>query len=1152
MIEHEHPLHDRVETKLKTNEDLYRSIVTAIADGVVVQDADSTILACNTSAETILGLSHDQITGRTSVDPQWRTIREDGSLFPGEDHPPMRTLRTGEAQSNVIMGVYQPNNVLRWISINCEPLWNTDKTRVDGVVTTFSDITERKRAEEQVRLIQVLAIEIGKAKDLDSALEVVLKTICQSQGFGIGEAWIPCVKENVLKCASVWHPDLKAEDGARPSQFDELRELNKQFVFAPGAGLPGRVWLSKEVEWQTDVSQLPEALFLRCSDAKRLGIKAAMGIPLLVDRDVLAVLVFFKFEAAARDNLLIESFTAVSAQLSWVLQRKQIGDSLRDNEQRLRLALDGSGDGLWDWNIGTGEIYLSPQWLEMLGYTTGDLPNQLDTWEQLIHPEDYPWVRDRLQDHLNDISIPYRFDYRLLSKTGDWKWIANYGKVVEWDEAGQPLRMAGVHRDINQNKQAELALQNSEAELRALFEAIHDLVLVRDIEGRCLKILSNRSRHSLEPPDQILDKTLHETMPQEQANHILGCIHRSLALEKTIACDYSLQIDGKTEWFSANVSPLSMYTVTLVIRNISKRKRLEQQLFQEKELAQVTLHSIGDAVITTDADGKIQYFNPVAELLTGWSQQKTCGLPLVEVFNLIHETTRERVNNPVETALAEGRIVELANHTLLICRDGREIPIEDSAAPIRDRNGNLIGAVLVFHDVTQTRRLTRQLSWQAAHDPLTKLVNRLEFERCVEQALKSAQTQDCTHALCYLDLDQFKIVNDTCGHGAGDELLRQVAALLQTQIRKTDVLARLGGDEFGVLLHQCPLPQALQIANGIRECIQSFRFTWQEQTFRISVSIGLIKVNADNESLSATLSSADAACYVAKNKGRNRIHICQTDDRELRQQRGEMQWATRISRALEEDSFRLYYQTIVSMTPVPTDGEHDEEHYEVLLRLRDETGNLVLPMAFIPAAERYGLMHLVDRWVIRTLFKTQGQHYRDIWNRQRQGPGGTCDFLVAINLSGASINDEQFIEFLHEQFALHQIPPQLICFEITETMAIANLTKAAQLIDELQSLGCRFALDDFGSGMSSFAYLKKLSVDFLKIDGEFIRNIVDDGVDEAMVEAMTRIGHIMGIKIVAEFVEDSKILDCIKTLGIDYAQGFGISKPLPLVQHATE
>jgi diguanylate cyclase (GGDEF)-like protein/PAS domain S-box-containing protein len=1000
-----------IETLLKKSEEHYRSVVSAMAEGVLVQDTKGNILDCNERAAAIVGLSRDQILARTAADVRWHAIYEDGSAVFGDNRPAAQVLRTGKAQSNIIIGVEQPDHSLRWISTNSEPLWNTDRTQPDGVITTFSDITDRKWAEEQVRLVQVLAIEIGKANNLGSALQSVLKIVSEVRGFTYSEAWIPCPDGKILKYNSTWHLETHAEEDDLPTRLNSFKTSSEVITFEKGKGLPGRVWLSKTAEWQRDVSNVSETVFLRTQAAQDVGIKTALGIPILVNQEVLAVLVFFKLEAAVQDNLVIEALTTLSTQLSLVLQRKQIEDALR----------------------------------------------------------------------------------------------------------------------------------KSEVELRALFDSMSDLALIRDMEGRCLKVLSTRSANLVKPAQELLGKTLHETLPKVEADLLLNAIYECLTTGQNVMCDCSLNLQGKTRWFSVSMSPLSTDTVMSVVRDISERKQLELALHQEKELAQVTLQSIGDAVITTDIAGHIKYFNPVAEVLTGWNPQEAVGLPLEEVFEIIHETTRQPVENPVNVALREGQIMKLADHSVLISRDGREIPIEDSAAPIRNREGDVIGAVMVFQDVTQARTLKNQLSWQANHDPLTQLVNRREFERRVQQAIARAKTLQYEHALCFLDLDQFKIVNDTCGHSAGDELLRQVTVLLQAQVRKTDTLARLGGDEFGVLLEQCPLNQAIRAANEMRECVQAFRFVWEGQIFKIGVSIGLIMVDAQSKSLSDILSAADAACYSAKYKGRNRVHVFQIDDQELLQQRDEMQWATRITRALEEDRFCLYFQTIAPITSTPQNGEH----YEVLLRLRDESGALVPPKAFIPAAERYGLMHLIDRWVIRTLFSVQGQHYKDIWS-QCSIHGKFCDALYAINLSGASINDDQFIEFLRDQLALHHVPPQLICFEITETVAIANLTKASQFIHELKQLGCRFALDDFGSGMSSFAYLKNLPVDYLKIDGEFIRNIVDTPVDEVMVEAMTRIGHVMGLKIIAEFVENDDILAHLQTLGVDYAQGYGIAKPLPL------
>lgn len=562
----------------------------------------------------------------------------------------------------------------------------------------------------------------------------------------------------------------------------------------------------------------------------------------------------------------------------------------------------------------------------------------------------------------------------------------------------------------------------------------------------------------------------------------------------------------------------------------------QQALFYEKEKAQVTLELIGDAVIATNTFGRIDFLNLVAEKLTGWPLKEAKGKLLNEVFQIINEHTRKAIPNPVETVLKFGRNVNFSRENILISRNGKEIAIDDSAAPIRSPEGRTIGAVLVFRDVTSERKLTRELSWQSTHDSLTGLVNRREFERQVEQALLEAKTNDREYTLCYLDLDRFKIVNDTCGHIVGDRLLREITTLLNSQMRPADTLSRLGGDEFGILLNNCNLDEGIRITEKLHHNIQKLHFEWQDTTFIVGVSIGLVEINAESQSLTSVLSAADTACYIAKNKGRDRIQAYQADDTELAQQQGEMQWVTRIDRAFEENRFQLHYQKII---PIHSTNENCK-HYEVLLRMIDESGKLVSPMAFIPAAEHYNLMPTIDRWVISTLFATQAEHYRENSHLYQD-----TNYMYAINLSGASINDEHFINFLYEQFLLHQIPPEIICFEITETVAIVNLSKATQFIHSLKKIGCRFALDDFGSGMSSFTYLKTLPVDYLKIDGSLIEDIVDDRIAGAMVEAIHRIGQVMGIKTIAEFVENDFILEKVKILGVNYAQGYGIAKPQP-------
>ncbi|HLA75765.1 MAG TPA: EAL domain-containing protein [Gammaproteobacteria bacterium] len=554
--------------------------------------------------------------------------------------------------------------------------------------------------------------------------------------------------------------------------------------------------------------------------------------------------------------------------------------------------------------------------------------------------------------------------------------------------------------------------------------------------------------------------------------------------------------------------------------------------FQEKERAQVTLQSIGDAVITTDANGAIEYLNPVAEELTGWSNAEAQGLPLPQVFDIINEGTGEAQENPVDKVLAKGCIVPLANHTALRRRDGTSIPIEDSAAPIRDRAGYITGVVLVFHDVSSAREFKQRLTHQATHDALTNLANRREFELRLQDALSIAKAQCVQHAVCYFDLDQFKIINDTCGHMAGDELLRQLSAVLEATVRQTDTLARLGGDEFGLLLMNCEQAPAERIVNNLMQSVRDFRFNWRDESFVVSVSAGLVPVTAESESMAHILSTADAACYIAKESGRNRVHVYRDNDKDVAHRRGEMSWVARINEALDQSLFCLYRQTIA-----PLDDSHPGEHFEVLVRMKDKSGQLILPAEFIPAAERYNLMPAIDRWVIQNTFALLNKLYGD--NRQKKLS------ICTINLSGLSLSDESFLEFIRHQGKLLQATPRAICFEITETAAIANINKAITFMSRLKELGFSFSLDDFGSGLSSFTYLKNLPIDYLKIDGSFVKNMLDNALDFSIVSAVNQIGHTMGVHTVAEFVENTKILGALREMGMDYAQGYGVSRPEP-------
>jgi len=574
---------------------------------------------------------------------------------------------------------------------------------------------------------------------------------------------------------------------------------------------------------------------------------------------------------------------------------------------------------------------------------------------------------------------------------------------------------------------------------------------------------------------------------------------------------------------------------TGLIRDISERKKIEEQLFQEKELALVTLESIAEGVITTNELGQIKYLNNTAEKLTGWSSRLALGRPLGEVYRLIDEMTGIERPDTAALILRQGEaVVESVPH-ILVCNDGREYSVEHTAAPIANRLGQVVGVVLVFHDVSHAREMQKQLSHQATHDSLTGLMNRSAFESRVVDVINKAQLEDTHHVLCYLDLDQFKLVNDTCGHVAGDELLRQLAMMLQSLMRRGDVLARLGGDEFGLLLYDCPVEKGRELAENLRQVIRDFRFPWNDQQFAVGVSIGLVNISRDTEDLTQLLSLADAACYAAKDSGRNRVHVYQQDDMALARQRGQMQWVSRIREALDRDRFRLYFQSIAPVNNVASPSGH----YEIFVRMLDDDNNVIPPGAFIPAAERFDLMPEIDQWVIKNALAWLGDHCR-----RYPGRIETC----ALNLSGSSLSDERCLDAIKQYLIDYQVPAERVCFEITETAAVANLNIATKFINELKNLGCAFALDDFGSGLSSFGYLKNLPVDYLKIDGAFIRELDKNSVDCAMVESINSIGHVMGLKTIAEFVENASILDILQQLGVDYAQGYYIGHPRPLEQ----
>jgi diguanylate cyclase (GGDEF)-like protein/PAS domain S-box-containing protein len=690
-----------------------------------------------------------------------------------------------------------------------------------------------------------------------------------------------------------------------------------------------------------------------------------------------------------------------------------------------------------------------------------------------------------------------------------------------------------------ERKRSEEALRRSEAQYRGLFENVVEGVYRSNVHGRfeavnpaLVAMLGYESTEELLAIPSMADIYAHEY----ERDQVVAALHRDGVL-RDVECQLRRR-DGTLITVVENARVVRAGDGTVegcegTITDISVRKRAELQLYEAKEKAQVTLQSIGDAVITADADGRIEYLNPVAEELTGWESRQAAGRPVAEVFKVISETTRLPIDSPILRCLQEGRVVDIAEPSLLVSRHGQEISVQDSAAPIRDRSGRLIGVVMVFHDVSQERRLQRALTYQATHDVLTGLINRREFEQRLTDALQSARADEgANHVLMYLDLDQFKVVNDTCGHQAGDRLLKQLTSVVQTRIRTSDTLARLGGDEFGVLLQDCTLDMAGRIAENLRQAIRDFRFVWQDRVMNVGVSIGMAEVNALAETPASVMSAADVACYSAKESGRNRVHTY-TDGRAPQRHR-EMQWVSRINRACEEDRLVLLCQPIVPIRH----GVSAQRHFELLLRMRDENGHLVQPAEFIPAAERFNLMPAIDRWVVHQAC-THFVH-------RRNEEGRRANFTLAVNISPTTINDEQFLDHVIAEVTAADISPGSLCFELTEAAAMTSLASATRFIRELRARGCRFSLDDFGSGLSSFMFLKNLPVDFLKIDGQFVHNVIHDPIDRSMVEAIARIGNAMGIATVAERVDSAEVLQCLAELGVQYAQGHYLAAPQPI------
>ena len=636
--------------------------------------------------------------------------------------------------------------------------------------------------------------------------------------------------------------------------------------------------------------------------------------------------------------------------------------------------------------------------------------------------------------------------------------------------------------------------------------------------------LIGRRLEDLVPPDytELVGENVRHRLADEPAAEryevdLLGLQGQHARLELS---SWPVEHEGQRALLIVGVEVLPTRTVAALGQPAGTRSR-----------ARAALESMPGAVVTVDSRGRIDYLNPVAAALFGVAAEATRGVALEELAQGLSEPERKLLTEPVQQALSSGSPLNLGRRALVFTQGGSERVVEVAAAPIRDEVGDVDGAVLALHDVTESRGLARQISYQAAHDALTGLVNRREFERRLQEAVEGARRGDGSHVLCYLDLDRFKAINDTSGHQAGDSLLRDIAKLVRAAVRDSDTVGRLGGDEFGMLLVGCPLDKARQIADEVCRKVADHRFVWRDRIFNVGASIGLVELSRDTTTVEEVLAAADSACYQAKRQG-GHVTVYSARDEAYARQSGEIQWLQLLQSALKEHRFELYCQPIVAAYG---DGDSGPA-MEVLLRLRNDAGEQVSPAEFLQAAERYRLMGLIDRQVVQTTLNALGRGALALAENRS----------IGINISGQTLADGQFLEFVVECFDATGANPAQVCFEIAESAVIANLDQARRFIGVLHGMGCRFALDDFGSGLGSFSNLKLLAVDFLKIDGSFMRNLARDTVNQAMVTAMIKLARTLNFKVIAEQVEDESSVEAARAMGVDYLQGYALGRPTPL------
>lgn len=809
---------------------------------------------------------------------------------------------------------------------------------------------------------------------------------------------------------------------------------------------------------------------------------------------------------------------------------------LRSSERHFRQAMQYSAIGMALVGIDGRWQQVNRALRELTGYSEEELARM--TFPEITHPDDLAADLQLACRLVRGDIESYRLEKRFRHKDGHYIWTLLAVSLVRDDATGAPIHYISQVEDISERK---AALQQLEAMSRRTALAVEaGGVGIWEWDIGSGKLAWDKRMHALNGTDErdgcpTVDEWVALLHP-EDVKRTRHALRRALRDNVPFDTEYRILHQGEVRHIRAlamvvRESGGSAQSLVGTNWDITGQRRLTEALFEEKERLHITLRSIGDAVICTDSDMRVTFMNPIAEQLTGWTMSDATGEALGNVFCIVDEITAETIQSPVEDCLRTLSPVYLQDGAVLLSRSGERHDVQDSAAPVRTATGDVIGAVLVFQNITTARALQRELAHSASHDALTNLPNRVWFEKRLREACEAARHEKRHHILCFIDLDRFKIVNDTAGHAAGDVLLRELGHAIRHQVRPNDVLARLGGDEFALLLMDCSTDQGERICQKIIDSIRGQRFPWEGRVYDVGASIGITAIDLEAPPVGELMSRADVACYAAKAAGRSRVSVYRRDESDAQRHHQELQVAAGIHQALEANRFRLFAQEIRALSEEAADGQH----IEILVRMVDEDGNLIMPGAFIPAAERYDLMGHIDRWVIKRVLRNYAAALRAV-----------PDLIVAINLSANSLGEPFLLPFLHAELSASVLPASRIQLEITETALINNMAAATGLVAEMRRAGCTVALDDFGAGLSSFAYLKQFPVDYLKIDGSFIRHLAGSAVDREIVSSINDIGHRLGMRTVAESVEDEQTLHALRAIGVDHAQGYAIGRPVPL------